>query len=66
MAQETRKAPAGNNVQLDLVTILGVGIVAFVAIGLYRHSRGSAVEENGRLVDERRDVHRAIKSMRKD
>ena len=57
----------GSNVQLDLVTFIGFGVVAVAAIVLRRHFRGDAVvEEDGRLVGQRRDVLRAIKSMRKD
>ena len=53
--------------QLDLVNMLGVGGLAFAAFLLLRHYRGgTAAEQDDLAAGQRRDVLRAIKSMRKD
>ena len=53
--------------QFDLVTVLGIGVLAGMAIFLNRHRRrGAAGGEDHRTVNQRRDVARALKSMRKD
>ena len=53
--------------QSDLVTLLIVGGLAYAAIALYRRFRdGSGTEEDARSVNQRKDVLRALKSMRKD
>ena len=63
----TNQRQKENNVQFDLVTIIGICVVVCAALVLRRHFRsGPALEEDGRLVGQRRDVLRAIKSMRKD
>ena len=56
----------GNNVQFDFVTIFGFGVLVFAALLLYRHLRGGDAEEDDLAVSQRRDVLKAIKSMRKD
>ena len=52
--------------QFDLMTLLGIGVLAGMAIFLIRHIRGGAGEQDDRALDQRRDVVRALKSMRKD
>ena len=53
--------------QLDLVNVIGFGVLAFAAILLLRHYRGDpAAEQDDLAAGQRRDVLRAIKSMRKD
>jgi hypothetical protein len=53
--------------QFDLVNIMGLGVLAYAAILLYRHYRGGAAgEEDDVAVGQRQDVLRAIKSMRND
>ena len=53
--------------QFDLVNALGLGVLAFAAILLLRHYRGDpAAEQDDLAAGQRRDVLRAIKSMRKD
>lgn len=49
------------------MTLLVVGGVTFATIALYRHFRGgSDAEEDTRSVHQRKDVLRALKSMRRD
>ena len=56
--------------QFDFVNLVGFGVLVGAAIllrALHRRYRSGAVEEEDEIaVDQREDVLRAIKSMRKD
>lgn len=61
--------PRTDNIEpMDLITILGFGIVTFVVVILIQRFRNNPAEdeESGQGVDQEDDVLRAIRSMKKD
>ena len=67
VAQNVNWCQKGIAVQFDLMTFLGLGVAVLVVLYFIRRSRGGAtVEAPGRSGDDRKDVLRALQSMKKD
>lgn len=57
----------GMIVHFDLMTLFGVGVAVVAVVIIHRRARGGSGEvEPEHRNDERQDVLRALKSMRKD